>query len=135
MTPIMNAHASPRACQAALASFVCRYTGSITTKTTMNMCGTLGPYGNAVTSAQPASRQSAREHRVVEVAEDEGDAQRGQGRCRGRHRSTLTTPIIKAVSVKTLTRMLKPSPKNAFVSPRVHHAIDGVGVGASGLLL
>ena len=28
-----------------------------------------------------------------------------------------TTPIISPVSVRTLTRMLKPSPKNALVSP------------------
>ena len=42
MTPIMNAHARP-ACQACIASLVLRYTGSITTNTTMNMCGTLGP--------------------------------------------------------------------------------------------
>lgn len=42
ITPIMNAHASP-ASQARIASSVFRYTGSMTTKTTMNMCGTLGP--------------------------------------------------------------------------------------------
>ena len=41
--------------------FVSRYTGSMTRKTTMNMCGTLGPYGIAVTSPRRsflASRQA-----------------------------------------------------------------------------
>ena len=53
ITPMMKHHARP-ACQASLASFVERYTGSMTTNTTMNMCGTLGPYGIAVTSARPS---------------------------------------------------------------------------------
>jgi hypothetical protein len=39
---MMKHHASP-ACHASFASFVLRYTGSMTTNTTMNMCGTLGP--------------------------------------------------------------------------------------------
>ncbi len=51
MMPIMNAHARPDS-QACIASLVFRYTGSMTTKTTMNMCGTLGPYGKAVTSVR-----------------------------------------------------------------------------------
>src|ERR1700712_2973591 len=34
---------------------------------------------------------------------------------------TFTTKIISEVSVSTLTRMLKARPKNALVSPRVHH--------------
>ncbi len=42
MMPMMNAQASP-ACQARIGSFVFRYVGSMTRKTTMNMCGTLGP--------------------------------------------------------------------------------------------
>ena len=42
ITPMMKHHASP-ACHASFASFVLRYTGSMTTNTTMNMCGTLGP--------------------------------------------------------------------------------------------
>src|SRR5664280_3552070 len=36
---------------------------------------------------------------------------------------TCTTKIRSEVSVRTLTRMLKPRPKNALVSPRVHHGI------------
>ena len=51
MTPMMKAQARP-ACQASTASFVLRYTGSMITNTTMNMCGTLGPYGIAVTSVR-----------------------------------------------------------------------------------
>jgi hypothetical protein len=39
---MMKHHASP-ACHASTAFFVVRYVGSITTNTTMNMCGTLGP--------------------------------------------------------------------------------------------
>ena len=42
ITPMMNAHATP-ACHARTGSFVARKTGSMMTKTTMNMCGTLGP--------------------------------------------------------------------------------------------
>ena len=42
MNPTMNAHASP-ACHAFSGSPDCRNTGSMTTSTTMNMCGTLGP--------------------------------------------------------------------------------------------
>ena len=42
ITPMMNAQASP-ACQAWIGSPVRSCTGSITTKTTMNMCGTEGP--------------------------------------------------------------------------------------------
>src|SRR5689334_4320837 len=45
---------------------------------------------------------------------------------------TLTTPIISPVKVRTLTRMLKPSPKNALVSPRVHQGMAVAGVGVSG---
>src|SRR6478752_8904785 len=36
---------------------------------------------------------------------------------------TWTTKMSRPVRVSTLTRMLNPSPKNAFVSPRVHHGI------------
>ena len=51
------------------------------TKTTMNMCGTLGPYGRAVTSrAVLAAGQPPGEERVVDVAGDQGDAQRRQHR-------------------------------------------------------
>ena len=42
MTPMMKAQARP-ACQASTGSLVFRYTGSMITNTTMNMCGTLGP--------------------------------------------------------------------------------------------
>ena len=49
------------------------------TKTTMNMCGTLGPYGIAVTSSRPSFlRQLPGEVGVVEVAERQGDAERRQ---------------------------------------------------------
>ena len=41
------------------------------TKTTMNMCGTLGPYGIAVT----VSRRLLEERLVVHQAEGVGDAQ------------------------------------------------------------
>jgi hypothetical protein len=57
MTPMMKLHASP-ACQASVASLVFRYTGSITRNTTMNICGTLGPYGSAVTSLRPSLFES-----------------------------------------------------------------------------
>ncbi len=63
MTPIMNAHARPD-CQACIGSLVARYTGSITTNTTMNMCGTLGPYGSAVTSVRFSRRASRRARNV-----------------------------------------------------------------------
>ena len=53
MTPMMKHHASPPY-QATSGFFVSRYTGSMTRKTTMNMCGTLGPYGIAVTSLRPS---------------------------------------------------------------------------------
>ena len=42
MTPMIKAQARP-ASQASMASLVFKKTGSMTTKTTMNMCGTLGP--------------------------------------------------------------------------------------------
>ena len=42
MTPMTNAQASP-ASQACTGSLVARKIGSMMTKTTMNMCGTLGP--------------------------------------------------------------------------------------------
>jgi hypothetical protein len=51
--PMMNAHARP-ACHAAVVLPVEIAVGSIITKTTMNMCGTLGPYGIAVTSLRPS---------------------------------------------------------------------------------
>jgi hypothetical protein len=63
ITPIMKAHASP-ADHAWMGSLVLRYTGSITTKTTMNMCGTLGPYGSAVTSSRFSRRARARARNV-----------------------------------------------------------------------
>ena len=53
MTPMMKHHASP-ACHATTGSLVLRYTGSMIRNTTMNMCGTLGPYGIAVTSPRPS---------------------------------------------------------------------------------
>ena len=56
-----------------------RYTGSMITKTTMNMCGTLGPYGIAVTSVRPSFfAELPGEVRVEEVAERQRDAQRRQ---------------------------------------------------------
>ncbi len=57
MTPMMKHHARP-ASQATRASLVSRYTGSMTRNTTMNMCGTLGPYGIAVTSLRPSALAS-----------------------------------------------------------------------------
>ena len=42
MMPMMKHHASP-ACHATTGFFVVRYVGSMIRKTTMNMCGTLGP--------------------------------------------------------------------------------------------
>ncbi len=42
ITPMMNAQARP-ASQASIGFLVLRYTGSMITNTTMNMCGTLGP--------------------------------------------------------------------------------------------
>ena len=46
---------------------------------------------------------------------------------------TLTTKIISEVSVSTLTRMLKPRPKKALVSPRVHHGrVSGGAASATG---
>jgi hypothetical protein len=54
MTPMMKHHASP-ACHARIGSFVVRYVGSMIRNTTMNMCGTLGPYGIAVTSVRPSA--------------------------------------------------------------------------------
>ncbi len=42
ITPMMKHQASP-ACHASTAFFVASQVGSMTTKTTMNMCGTLGP--------------------------------------------------------------------------------------------
>ena len=48
MMPMTKHQASP-ACHAATGLPVLRATGSMIRKTTMNMCGTLGPYGIAVT--------------------------------------------------------------------------------------
>ncbi len=59
MTPMMKAQASPAA-QARTGSPVLRKIGSMMTKTTMNMCGTLGPYGMAVTSVRCSRRASRR---------------------------------------------------------------------------
>jgi hypothetical protein len=42
ISPMMNDQARP-ACQAAMGSLVARKIGSMITKVTMNMCGTLGP--------------------------------------------------------------------------------------------
>ncbi len=53
MTPMMKHQARP-ACQARIGSLVLRYIGSMIRNTTMNMCGTLGPYGIAVTSLRPS---------------------------------------------------------------------------------
>ena len=43
---------------------VVRKIGSMMTKTTMNMCGTLGPYGSAVTSVRFSRRASRRARNV-----------------------------------------------------------------------
>ena len=78
ITPMIRHHASP-ACHASIASLVCRYTGSITRNTTMNMCGTLGPYGIAVTSRAPfLLRQLEGEPGVEQIAQRQRDAQRRQ---------------------------------------------------------
>ena len=78
MMPMMKAHASP-AVQAAIGSLVARYVGSMITSVTMNMCGTLGPYGIAVTSSRPLlDRQLAGEVEVEEVADQQLDAERRQ---------------------------------------------------------
>ena len=53
MMPMMKHHARP-ARHAIIGSFVVRYVGSMIRNTTMNMCGTLGPYGIAVTSLRPS---------------------------------------------------------------------------------
>ncbi len=53
MTPMMKHQARP-ACHAITGSLVFRYVGSMIRNTTMNMCGTLGPYGIAVTSLRPS---------------------------------------------------------------------------------
>ena len=51
------------------------------TNVTMNMCGTLGPYGIAVTSVRPSLRgEPAREREVEDVADEQLDAERGQDR-------------------------------------------------------
>ena len=63
ITPITNAQARP-ACQARIGSPVLSAIGSMITKTTMNMCGTLGPYGIAVTSSR-CSRRASRRARIV----------------------------------------------------------------------
>jgi hypothetical protein len=57
MTPMMKHHARP-ACHARIGSLVLMYTGSMIRKTTMNMCGTLGPYGIAVTLPRPSTLPS-----------------------------------------------------------------------------
>ena len=59
MSPMTKHHASPEA-QAFIGSFVARYTGSMIRNVTMNMCGTLGPYGIAVTSVRFSRRASRR---------------------------------------------------------------------------
>ena len=50
--PSMKTQARP-ASQPLIGSFVCKVIGNMMTKTTMNMCGTLGPDGRAVTSSRP----------------------------------------------------------------------------------
>ena len=59
MTPMMNDQAIP-AVQATSGLPVASAIGSMITKTTMNMCGTLGPYGIAQTSVRPSLRASRR---------------------------------------------------------------------------
>ena len=59
MTPMTNAQARP-ASHARIGSLVLRKIGSMITNTTMNMCGTLGPYGSAVTSRRCSRRASRR---------------------------------------------------------------------------
>ena len=63
ITPMTNAQARP-ASQARSGSPVVRKIGSMITKTTMNMCGTLGPYGSAVTSVRFSRRDSRRARNV-----------------------------------------------------------------------
>src|SRR5688572_13450439 len=51
---------------------------------------------------------------------------------------TFTTAIIRPVSVRTFTRMLKARPKKALVSPRVHQATARAGAAVvlmTGLLI
>ncbi len=63
ITPMTNAQARP-ASQARIGSPVLRKIGSMMTKTTMNMCGTLGPYGRAVTSVRFSFRANRRARKV-----------------------------------------------------------------------
>src|SRR6476660_2117873 len=44
---------------------------------------------------------------------------------------TCTTKMSNEVKVRTLTKMLKPSPKKALVSPRVHHGLFSAATGCS----
>jgi hypothetical protein len=54
------------------------------TKTTMNMCGTDGPEGRAQTSVRPSLlRELPRHPGVVDVAEEEHEADRGQDAAEG----------------------------------------------------
>src|SRR4029450_11911354 len=48
---------------------------------------------------------------------------------------TLTTKIIRLVSVRTLTRMLNARPKKALVSPRVPQGRVGAGAEAAVVLM
>ena len=57
--PSTNTHIRPAA-HAASHDFVLSFMGSIIANTTKNMCGTLGPEGNAVTSLRPSRSASRR---------------------------------------------------------------------------
>src|SRR3954453_12425827 len=91
------------------------------TNTTMNMCGTLGPYGIAVTSVRPSLRANRRA-RYVQYTLPISSCTPSAGRITPNTSAPgmLTTPRDSPESTSTLTRGLKPSPKKALVSPDTH---------------
>src|ERR1051326_3303107 len=97
--------------------------GSMTPKTTMNMCGTLGPYGIAATSAR-CSRLAIWYARYAYHRLPRGKAMPSAGKIRPKTMppGSCTTPMTRPVRTSTLSKTLVNSPKKAFQSPGTHNA-------------
>ena len=94
----------------------------MTTNTTMNVCGTLGPYGSAVTSLRCSRRASRRASTAYQMLPS-GRAMPSAGRIRPYTVSDgmPTTARHRPVSTMTLSSTFVPRPNSPFQSPLVHH--------------
>ena len=117
-----NTQTSP-ASQPLIGSPVLSVIGSMMTKVTTNMCGTLMPDGSAQTSLRPVFlREPIGEPRVVEVDRHIIRPSAGRMRPNTIESGIFSTKRNRPVSTSMLTRMLVPKPKNAFQSPGVQRA-------------